>query len=129
MSASEDSLTGDEFGKRADAEIISPRIDLVADLELLRPGADLHHHPGHVVAQNEWHAIAQDQLELATPDLGVEQVHASSVHFHQHLVIAQCGYRHVGQLQRALLAVSVEHEGLHVSASLEHAIHRPVDSI
>ena len=106
-------LDRDELGERADAEVIRPRIDLVAHLELPHARADFDHHPGHVVAQDEGQAIGQDELELAVPDLGVQQVHAGGMDLDQDLVIAQFRGRHVCRAQRALLAIAIENECFH----------------
>ncbi len=114
-------LDGNELGERADSKIVYPRVDLVADLELLHARADLGHHARHVVAQDEGQAVGQDELELTVPDLGVQQVQASGMNLDQHLVVTQLRRRHVRQPQRALLSISFENECLHVISLLATA--------
>ena len=116
LSASDVLFDRDEFGERADPEVIWPRIDLIARLELLHARADLDHHPGHVVTQDEGQAIGQDELELSVPDLGVEQVHTGRMDLDQDLVIARFRSRHFRQPQRALSSIALENKCFHDSS-------------
>src|SRR3546814_5963889 len=65
--------------------------------------------------------VGQDRLERAVPDLGVEQVQPRSLHLDHYVVGAGRRFRHVAGTQRLLLAVAVEDEGLHGSATPDQA--------
>jgi hypothetical protein len=80
----------DEFGKRADAVVVRPRVDLIAGLEAAHARTDTHHHAGEIIAQNQRHFVRQQQLELAIPDLIVQRIDAGSVNLHQDVTVAQC---------------------------------------
>ena len=61
-------LDRDEFSERADPEIVRPRVDLVARLELPHPRSRLRHDACDAVAKDEGQAIGQDALELPVVD-------------------------------------------------------------
>jgi hypothetical protein len=55
-------------------------------------------HAGHVVTEHERHPVGQDLLELAVPDLGVQQVDARRPHLHQHVIGTDTGLGHLAHL-------------------------------
>lgn len=72
-------VDGNEFGKGADSILVGPCIDLIAGLELLHPGSDAKHHASHFVAEDERQSIAQQEFQLAVPDLRIQRVDPGSV--------------------------------------------------
>jgi hypothetical protein len=102
-----------QLGEAANPEVIGPRIDRIARLELPHARAHPDHHAGHIVPQDQRHAIRQDELEIPIPNLGVQQVHASGMHLHQHFVVAQLRVGHFCRAQCALLPITVENKCFH----------------
>jgi hypothetical protein len=64
------------------------RIDLVAGLESTHSRSDPDYDPGHVMAQNEWQAIRQNELEIAVSDFGIQKVDTSGVNLDQDVILA-----------------------------------------
>ena len=62
---------------RADRALVGTGVHLVTDVEPPHPRPHPNNLAGDVVAQDEWHPVGQDDLELAAADLGVEQVHTA----------------------------------------------------
>jgi hypothetical protein len=85
----------DEICERADRALVRAAIDVVPDAESPHTGPDPNDFPSDVVAQGEWHPVGQDELELASADLGVEQVDPGRVDLDQHLAVARHRFWHV----------------------------------
>lgn len=108
---------GDELGEGADALLIGAGIHGVAGLEAAHARADAHDRAGHVVAEDQGQAVAEDRLQRAGADPDVQHVDAGRVDLHQNVIVAQCGLRHVGDLADFVLAVTMDDEGFHVEGA------------
>ena len=102
-----------EFRECTDSPVGRPRVDFVAGLELTDSRSDADHNPGHVMAQNERQAIAQKTLELAVPDLGIQQVDTSGVNLDQDVILPQLRVRHFASPHAIGASVTIEDECLH----------------
>src|SRR5271165_6867678 len=60
-----------------DPAFIGPRIDFVARFEPPHFGPNPDHDSGHVVSQDERHAIRQDEFELSASDFGIQKIYTS----------------------------------------------------
>src|SRR5205823_4090397 len=59
-----------------------------------------------------------DQLELAVPDLGIQQVDARRPHRHQHVMLADIGLGHLAPLHAVFAAIPADYERFHEVSSL-----------
>ena len=106
-----------QLSEGADVVRARPGVDLIAGRE--RPHCRAHpYDPArHVVTEHERHAVGQDPLELAVPDLGVEKVDARRPHLHQDVMLTDTGLGHLPHLQAVLAAVAADHERFHYFSS------------
>ncbi len=102
-----------QLSEGADGVLAGPGVDLVAGRERPHRRARPHDQACHVVTEHEGHAVGQDQLELAVPDLGVEQVDARRPHLHQDVMLTDTGLGHLPHLQAVFAAVPADYERFH----------------
>ena len=94
---------GDALGERADAVLVGPGVDLVAELEAAHLRADADDGAGDVVAEDQRQLVRQDLLELPGADLLVELVEPGGLHPDEHVVLPDDGLGDVRFLQRLLV--------------------------
>ena len=107
-----------QLSEGADIVLAGPGVDLVAGRERPHRQAHPHDQACHVVTEHEGHAVGQDQLELAVPDLGVEEVDARRPHLHQDVMLTDTGLGHLSHLQAVFAAVPADCERFHDFSSL-----------
>jgi hypothetical protein len=70
------------------------------------------------MAQNERQAIRQNQLELAVPDFGIEQVDASGADLDEDVILAHFRVSHIGSAYTIGVSITIEEECLHSAIRL-----------
>jgi hypothetical protein len=111
-------MDGGQLSEGADIVRAGPGVDLVAGRERPHRRAHPHDPARQVVAEHEGHPVGQDPLELAVPDLGVQEVDARRPHRHQDVMLADTGLGHLPHLHAVLAAVPAHCERLHHASSL-----------
>jgi hypothetical protein len=97
--------------------VARPRVDLVIRGEARHRRADVGHHAGEVVPEDEGSLIWEERLELPVADLRVEHVDTGGVDIDEHVAVANSRLRGLAGLHRAL--VLLDEKRLHGRSALE----------